>query len=172
MTIHQAGNDPHQDSRAEAKSAPGSPVVAMPVNTRLRKPATVAGMTAGAARALAATDHSPMRGSIATSTGVHAIWATKGTMSAVTSTVGASGRCTARRRRRIGTTNMIAAVETTDRTNPTEVASTGTNARSRLAVEHMTATGEIPPPRRNTIAAAIAIPAARMALGSNPTMKT
>ena len=37
---------------------------------------------------------------------------------------------------------MIAAVDTTDRTNPTEVASTGTNARSRLAVEHMTATGD------------------------------
>src|SRR5699024_3179188 len=135
-------------------------------------PATVAGRTAGAARALAATDHRPMRKSMATSTGVQASCATQGTTRAATSTDGTSGRCTASQRGRLGTTHMIAAVETTDRTKPTEVARTGTKASSRLAVAHITATGETPPPRRKTTAAAIAIPAARIALGSKPTTKT
>ena len=171
-TIHHAGRDPSQARPPATMSGPGRPVVAIAWPTRLRKPATVAGRTAGAARALAATDHRPMRGSMATSTGVQASCATKGTTRAATSTDGTSGRCTASRRSRIGTTNMIAAVETTDRTKPTEVARTGTKASSRLAVAHITATGEMPPPRRKTTAAAIAIPAARIALGSKPTTKT
>src|SRR5699024_10734234 len=131
-TIHHAGRDPNQARPPATMSGPGRPVVAIAWQTRLRKPATVAGRTAGAARALAATDHRPMRGSMATSTGVQASWATKGTMRAATRTDGSSGRWTASRRSRIGTTNMIAVVETTDRTNPTEVARTGTNASSRL----------------------------------------
>ena len=150
----------------------GSPGRPIPPVTRDTNPAIVAGRTAGEASAFATTDQPPRRGSMATSTGVHASCATSGTTSALTSTDGASGKRTRSLRSRSGTTNMMTVVEMTERTNPTEVASTGTPVRRSATVAAMTATGAIPPPRRKTRATATAMPAARIALGSKPTTKT
>ncbi|SII85058.1 Uncharacterised protein [Mycobacteroides abscessus subsp. abscessus] len=171
-TIHHANREPSHAVSSAAKPMTGTPRRLRPPVTRERNPAIVAGSTAGLARAFATTDHPPRRGSMATSTGVHASWATSGTRRAVSSTLGARGQRTLSRLSRIGTANMIAVVEITERTKPTEDASIGRPVRSRLTVPAMTATGEIPPPRRKTTATAIAIPAALIALGSTPTMKT
>lgn len=131
----------------------------------------MAGRTAGEATALASTDHTPMRGSMATSTGVQAICAMSGTASALMRTAGTIDSRTVRVRTTTGMTNMIAAVDTTESTKPTDVASTGTRASRTQTHAEMTASEEIPPPRRKTTATAIAMAAARIALGSNPTMK-
>ena len=97
-TIHHAHSEPSHAGSCAHHSRPGTPMRPSPPQTSDRNPRTVAGRTAGAARAFAATDHRPIRGSIATSTGVHANWATSGTRRALMSTDGTMDRCRLRRR--------------------------------------------------------------------------
>lgn len=171
-TIHHAHRDPSQAAASARTGSPGMPSSPRPLHTSETNPVIVAGSTAGEARAFATTDHPPIRGSMATSTGVHASCARSGTTRAVSRMLGTRGQCTFSRLSRTGTANMIAHVEITESAKPTEAASIGSAVSSRLTVPAMTATGAIPPPRRKTTATATAIPAALIALGSTPTTKT